>query len=254
MSAAGNGPSNEQTIARQVRREFAFDRYGAVIILILATILSTAFVGDKSWGLVVTLVLMSVTMNVTLRTSNASRNLRIVGAVVSVLTILGLIAALLFGNEGPARVAYGLAMIALVLVTPVVIARRVAEHTVVTLSTVTAAAAIYLLLGLLFSVVFNLIGVVLGIMAGNPGAAAFFVASRPIVPSDFVYYSFTTLTTVGYGDLTASVPVGRLLSNVEALIGQLYLVTIVALLVSNLGRSRRPVLADDSVDEEQSAD
>jgi hypothetical protein len=54
-----------------------------------------------------------------------------------------------------------------------------------------------------------------------------------------VYFSFVTLTTVGYGDLTASNEVGRAVAILEALAGQLYLVTIVALFVSNLGRERQ---------------
>ena len=53
-----------------------------------------------------------------------------------------------------------------------------------------------------------------------------------------VYFSFVTLTTVGYGDLTASNSVGRAFAVQEALFGQIYLVTVVALLVSNLGRQR----------------
>ena len=56
---------------------------------------------------------------------------------------------------------------------------------------------------------------------------------------DYVYFSFVTLTTVGYGDLTARQDVGRMCSILEALFGQLYLVSVVALLVANMGRSRR---------------
>ena len=55
---------------------------------------------------------------------------------------------------------------------------------------------------------------------------------------DFVYYSFVTLTTVGYGDLTSSLDPG-MCSILEALFGQLYLVSVVALLVANIGRTRR---------------
>jgi voltage-gated potassium channel Kch len=54
-----------------------------------------------------------------------------------------------------------------------------------------------------------------------------------------VYFSFVTLTTVGYGDLTAAFDAGRIASIFEALFGQLYLVSVVALLVANLGRERR---------------
>jgi hypothetical protein len=54
-----------------------------------------------------------------------------------------------------------------------------------------------------------------------------------------VYFSYVTMSTVGYGDLTARGDLGRMLAVTEALLGQLYLVTIVALLVGNLGRVRR---------------
>ncbi len=55
---------------------------------------------------------------------------------------------------------------------------------------------------------------------------------------DSLYFSFTTLTTLGYGDLTPAGDVGRMLAITEALIGQVYLVTIVALIVTNLGREQ----------------
>ena len=56
---------------------------------------------------------------------------------------------------------------------------------------------------------------------------------------DFLYFSFVTLTTVGYGDLTAAGDFGRAIAAFEAMAGQLYLVTVVALLVSNMARARR---------------
>ena len=54
--------------------------------------------------------------------------------------------------------------------------------------------------------------------------------------NDFLYYSLATLTTTGYGDFTAAGELGRTFSVLEALFGQIYLVTVVALLVSNLRR------------------
>ncbi|MFM7551963.1 MAG: potassium channel family protein, partial [Actinomycetota bacterium] len=56
----------------------------------------------------------------------------------------------------------------------------------------------------------------------------------------FLYFSYITLATVGYGDFTAADAVGRLLAMLEGLVGQLYLVTVLALIVSNLGRQRNP--------------
>ena len=51
-----------------------------------------------------------------------------------------------------------------------------------------------------------------------------------------VYFSFSTLTTAGFGDFTARTNVGHTLTVFEALVGQIYLVTVVSLIVSNLGR------------------
>ena len=51
---------------------------------------------------------------------------------------------------------------------------------------------------------------------------------------DFLYFSFITQTTVGYGDFTAEGDLGRALAVVEAMGGQLYLVTVIAVLVSRL--------------------
>jgi uncharacterized membrane protein len=70
------------------------------------------------------------------------------------------------------------------------------------------------------------------------GESFFAEVANPNRP-DFLYYSFTTLTTTGFGDFTAASELGRTLSVVEALTGQIYLVTIVALIVSNLRPRRR---------------
>ena len=139
-----------------------------------------------------------------------------------------------------------------------------------TVDTVAGAADIYLLVGLLFASVFTLIGAIQAGYWNSLGPAdllnvaphaAFFNASRPTLPSDFIYYSYTTLSTVGYGDLTATSALGRILSTTEALIGQLYLVTVVAILVGKMQavriepiRERRPRHAPSSQPSEPQAD
>ena len=71
-------------------------------------------------------------------------------------------------------------------------------------------------------------------------ANALFAQQAHATSSDYVYFSFVTMTTVGYGDLTAAGTLARGCAVLEALLGQVYLVTIVAVLVSNLGvRGRR---------------
>ena len=60
-----------------------------------------------------------------------------------------------------------------------------------------------------------------------------------IRPVTYLYFSFVTLTTVGYGDYSAGSDVGRMMAVVEALVGQLYLVTVVAIVIGNIGRPRQ---------------
>ena len=56
---------------------------------------------------------------------------------------------------------------------------------------------------------------------------------------DYLYFSFITMTTVGYGELVPGPDSIRMLAVTEALVGQIFLVTALALLVGNLGRHRR---------------
>ena len=90
----------------------------------------------------------------------------------------------------------------------------------------------YILLGMLFAFTFGAID--------NFGGHPFFTGGDSATVSNCLYFSFTTLATVGYGDLTARTDLGHTLSILEALIGQIYLVTVVSLIVSNLRRPAAP--------------
>jgi len=100
----------------------------------------------------------------------------------------------------------------------------------VEIGAISGVLALYLLIGMAFAFLYG------GIdrLGGDP----FFTSGADATVSLCLYFSFTTLTTVGYGDLTAGADLGRTLAIFEALIGQIYLVTVVSLLVGNL---RRPV-------------
>jgi hypothetical protein len=102
---------------------------------------------------------------------------------------------------------------------------------------VTGAICIYLFLGLFFTFVFSAVAAF--------GDRPFFANGSDGTWFDRMYFSYVTLATLGYGDYTASGDFGRSLAIVELLMGQLYLVTAVALLVGTLVASRRN--ADDDV-------
>jgi uncharacterized membrane protein len=103
----------------------------------------------------------------------------------------------------------------------------------VTLHTMFGVLCIYLLIGMLFAFTYALID--------SLGSAPFFAQPDAATGTtkDFLYFSFVTITTVGYGDLTAATNLGRSLAIAEALTGQIYLVTVVAAIVGGLGARRR---------------
>jgi hypothetical protein len=90
------------------------------------------------------------------------------------------------------------------------------------------AVAIYLLVGLVFADLYMCLAELSGV--------DFFAQTGSSSSVAYLYFSYTTLTTVGFGDLTAGTDPGRMLAVVEALMGQLYLVTVVAFIVA----TRRP--------------
>ena len=97
---------------------------------------------------------------------------------------------------------------------------------------VTGVLALYMLIGMLFAFLYG--------ANENLSNAPFFANGATATVSHCIYFSFTTLATIGYGDYTASSNLGHTLSITEGLIGQVYLVTVVAVIVSNLGRARGP--------------
>jgi hypothetical protein len=216
-----------------LRRLRTQDRYMLVLVLILGTIVASAFMGDSSWGTIIVLLLQTATLLVALFASHAGPRAMVVGTVATAVVVIGILGIVLTGNYEAARLAYMLTMMAIVAVTPIVIVRRLFSHTRVTLSTVLGAACIYLLLGLFYSVVYNLFAAI--------SHDAFFAQKTlaETFASDYIYYSYITIATVGFGDLTAASRLGQMITVTEALIGQLYLVTIVSLVVSNIGYQRR---------------
>jgi hypothetical protein len=248
------GASMTQRAEASGRRFIQEDRYALVLLLIISTILCTAFLGDGSAGVILTLGLVCVTLVVILATSNASVHAQRIGRLAVLLSFIGVVAAELLDYLAAARLGFYCAMLVLTVVCPLVIGRRLYRQDAVKLNTVAGAADIYLLVGLFFALVYGLIGSIqagyfdsfasLAVARTTP-SSAFFHASRETYSSDFVYYSFTTLSTVGYGDLTSTSSLGRMISISEGLLGQLYLVTVVAILVSNLGHFKRRRVGGD---------
>jgi Ion channel len=204
--------------------------YGLVLLSIVLTIIAAAAVGRSQWGRWFVSVLQGATLLLTLRISGAKSRARL---ATSVLVVLGLVVAAITVVLGDTKASYAIAAAIsglLVIGAPVAIVRGSRGQIEVTVRTVLAALSVYLLIGLFFAFVYSLMAVI--------DSGPFFASGTDGVLPDHLYFSYSTLTTVGFGDLTASEDFGRMTSALEALVGQLYLVTVVALLVGNL-RGRR---------------
>ncbi len=130
---------------------------------------------------------------------------------------------------GAAFVRAGVALLALFYgYTLLCVLAYVMRRTKVTPDKLYAAAAVYLLIGFTCSVVYGLV------FAINPASFAYESTREGMVP-DFLYFSFITLLSVGYGDITPVAGIARSVAVVEGVSGALYLALLVARLVGLYG-------------------
>lgn len=218
------------------RGEQAIQRYG---LLLLTAVALLAVQGIAAPGRVQQLVvgaLAGACLVLAFRAANLARRLIVLaGAVAGGVLVAAVIRATVGGvGDGLARtmnavlVAFGPPAVALG------VARELRASGQVRVQAVMGVLVFYLLLGMLFAFVYGAIDR----LGGDP----FFANDQSATLSHCLYFSFTTLTTVGYGDLTARTNLGHTLAVIEALIGQIYLVTVVATIVGNVGSRRRPTV------------
>lgn len=208
------------------------ERYG---LLLAAIILAFAIQGIAEPGRFEE-VLLSVLLGATLLLAlwAADSKPRVMWPAVLIVAALILTSIVEAANGdvggGATRIANGLLV---ALAPPAIIVgviRSLRARQAVTLEAVFGVLCVYILLGMFFAALYGTIDRV--------GGSLFFAAGQPATLANCLYFSFTSLTTVGFGDLTARSNLGHTLSVFEALLGQIYLVTVVSLIVANLGRDR----------------
>jgi hypothetical protein len=212
-------------------RLFPYGAYGRLLLLVLACVLVPLATPDDLGGLLATLTVQAVTLVAAASITRATARVQSLARVAGLAVLLVVIAALVTPVRAPEfAVDVGLVFALFLAATaPLLIVRDVARHEAISLKTVAAALAVYLLLGLAFAYVH--------VIFDGRGLALY---SQALSQSDGIYLSFITLTTVGFGDVTPVDDVARALIIGEAILGQIYLVSVVALLVGNIGRRREP--------------
>ena len=206
-------------------------RYGLLLVTLIAAYLVSA-VTSTHWGGAIHVAFVAAIGVLSLRNARRlrPRAVRVTRAVI-VATAIAAGIGLTSGNTA-ARGAGDIWCAVLLLLTVVIIVDRVVRLDQVTEQALYAAVSAYLLIGLMFTEYFSALDVLV------PGP--FFANGQPANNQTLQYFSFTTLTTLGYGDFTAVGSLGRAIAVLEALTGQIFLATLVARLVSvYTGSSRR---------------
>ena len=232
------------------------DRFGLVLALTILAIVALALVdlsaptGDIAAGIaaIATSLLVSATLLLAMRASGVRLKWRRVADVLVAIVIAIIVLQIVWGlaTDTPLFARDGtrpLTLLVLAALAPLVVVRRLLKHRTVTTGTLFGAVSAFLLLPIAFYYAFLTIDG----LQGTP----YFGQVEPT--TSFMYFSLTTLSTVGYGDLAAVTPLARLVANAEAISGQVYLVTFVAMLVGLRAQDWASKRKPEAPDEEAAA-
>jgi hypothetical protein len=209
----------------------ARDRYDAVLgLLVLGYLLSAISVAGLGRVLTGAVYLGAL---VVAWASSVLRRLRGQLAAAALLVLaLPVAVARLSGAGQTADVLGSLWLSLVLLLTLVTIVGRILQHDEVSLQTLFGALSAYLMIGLIFASWYAALQTI--------GNGTLFAGTRDANGKTLQYFSFITLTTTGYGDFVPATDIARAVAVLEALIGQIFLATLVARLVSSFaGRRRR---------------
>jgi voltage-gated potassium channel len=222
-----------ETRYTRVARLRAAHSYGLVLGMIVVVFVFTSVAPNTPWADSTLVLLESVTLVTALWTSGVARADSKISISLVALATASALALLIVGGTFFQAVVLILAGL-LTLATILTVALGIVDQGEANVKAVTGAVCVYVLIGLLFVYLYGVIAVV--------GSGDFFAQGTDGSRSLRLYFSFVTLATLGYGDYTPAHELGRTLAIVEALFGQLYLVTVIAVLVSRMrgGAPARP--------------
>ncbi len=205
------------------RAERVSDAFGLVLLLVLTTYVLASLLSNRGWPAVLLTVATSATSVVSLTSSHARAAVVRAAMLLSGLTIALAAISAASGDRTWLNFA-SVIQIVLLTVAMAAVLRRVVTTAEVGSRTILGAISVYTVLGILFTFVYGTIDRV-------QGGALFEGVAHP-QGSDFLFFSYTTLTTTGYGNLVPAGQPARMISGLEMMIGQIFLVTLVAGLVS----------------------
>jgi hypothetical protein len=247
MDADGRGAPHTPSRSIFDERSPYLDRFGLLLIITVVTIVVLSLVDltvddeqpVRTMAAAVGNAVVGVMLLLALRASGLARRwLRVADVVVIVSIVVVLFLAGATALSPALTVTTETAPLLIVLVAfcvPVVTVRRLLQHREVTAQTIMGALSAYLAIPIAFFYAFLAVDWADGPFFGDPEPT-----------TTFMYYSLSTVSTLGYGDVVATTELGHLLSTGEAITGQIYLVTFVALVVGLYATGRHARQRRDS--------
>ncbi|HEX6460800.1 MAG TPA: ion channel [Thermoleophilaceae bacterium] len=197
--------------------------FGLVLLLVLLTYVFASVTAYSGWAAVVTVALAAASAAIALASARARPPLVRWGARLAAVAVLLAVINAAVGSSPLLGVSSLIQMLLLTVAAGAVL-RAVVTETEVGFRTILGAISVYLIFGLLFT--FLYVGV------DRLQSGPFFAGVSHLGRGDYVFFSFTTLTTTGYGNLVPANQPGKMFSGLEMLLGQIFLVTLIAGLVS----------------------
>ena len=218
------GPGGRRETPIELAERIA-DAYGLVLVLIAVTFVVTMTLPPEGWGgRVAAVAVAGLTAIVAFGSSNVRpARVRLASAAASAAVVAAFLAKQI-PSDRLLGASFGVVAILLGIAAVTILRRVIVGAGEVDFRTILGAISVFTLLGLLFAFLY--------VAFGRWTHQAFFTGTAHAQASDYLFFSYTTLTTTGYGNLVPAGRVGQSFAVLEMLVGQIFLVTLVAGLVS----------------------
>jgi hypothetical protein len=222
----GRAAGAESRWWRRLGRSFvSADSYGLVLLLVVVTyVVSVSVTEERAVSIVLTVQLATVWL--TLRTSHARRLARLVAGIVLCLAAVVVVVSLFMHRPGEQLGGIFTVCCLLYLIAPFSVVRHLILRRQIDTEALLGAVAAYLLIGMFFAFAYK--------AAGEFGSVPFFGSAGDGSLSQDLFFSFVTMTTVGYGNLVPAANPGQTFAVLEAVTGQLFLVVAVGKIISSM--------------------
>jgi len=221
----GGGAGRERRETAIERAERIGDAYGLVLMLIVITFVVMMTLPPEGWGGRVVAVAVAGLTAIVALTSSDVRPARVRVALLAVVaSVLAAFVAKVIPSDRLLGVAFGVTAVLLGIAAITILRRVIVGASNVDFRTILGAVSVFTLFGLLFAFLY--------VFFSRWTSSEFFTGQPHAPTSDYLFFSYTTLTTTGYGNLVPAGTLGQSFAVLEMLVGQFFLVTLVAGLVS----------------------